>query len=205
MSMSIDTRELAKAGRMVSGTVSALEKARVRATNRVANKTRTAANKEIRNRVRLKSAYVNQHLRLFRKATNEKPVAIITARRRPTRLARYGAKQLVKPAKSNRARGDASRGIPAGKRQAGVSVLVNRSGSRRRMRKAFLVPLRNTGLEGVFIRDGGGKNDIRHLYGPSVDQLFKSVRQDLKPLIRRELVKEYKAQMRFALSQEVKS
>lgn len=196
MTMVIDTRQLRNASKLVKGTVTALEKAEFRTVNRVASKTRTAGSKEIRSRVNLKAAYVNTHLRLYKKATAGNPRAVITARKRPTRLARYGAKQITRTAKG--AVGDTLRGIPAGKKQGGVSVQVGKGGGRRNMGKAFLVPLKTSSLMGVFIRTGSGRDDIRHLYGPSVDQVFKSVREDLKPTIRQEMVKEFKAQMNFA-------
>lgn len=196
MSTVIDTRQLKRASKLVKGTVTALEKAEYRTVNRVASKTRTAGSKEIRSRVNLKAAYVNQHLRLFKKATPGNPRAVITARKRPTRLARYGAKQITRAAKG--AAGDSSRAIPAGKKQGGVSVQVSKGSGRRRMPKAFLVPLKTNGLTGVFIRTGTNRGDIKHLYGPSVDQVFRSVRDDLKPTIRKEIVKEFKAQMNYA-------
>ena len=40
---------------------------------------------------------------------------------------------------------------------------------------------------GVFIRTGTGKKDIKHRYGPSVDQLFRGVIKDVAPDVQAEL------------------
>ena len=82
-------------------------------------------------------------------------------------------------AAAKRARGDAMRGIAAGRKQAGISVSVGQKG-RRQMPGAFMVPRRagtvagGNGM-GIFIRVGPGRKDIEHLYGPSVDQVFSGV------------------------------
>lgn len=196
MTMVIDTKELRELSNSVKGTITAVQKAQYRAVNRVAAKTRTAGSKAIRAEVKLKSSYVNHYLRLYKKASPDHPRAVITARKRPTRLARYGAKQLTRSAR--RATGDSMRGISAGRKQAGVSVQVSTGGGRTRMRKAFLVPLRTNGLMGLFVRTGPGPDHIEHKYGPSVAQVFSNVREELKPTIRKDLVKEFKAQMNYA-------
>lgn len=202
MSYRIDARQITRATGFLRGTVRAVEKAQMRAVNRVASKTRTAASKAIRQQVRLPASYVNQNLTVTRKATINQPEAVISGRKRPTRLARYGAKQMTKAAKG--AAGDMTRGIAPGRKQAGVSVAVKKGGSRKKMRKAFLIPLQGSGEMGVFVRTGPGKKDIRHLYGPSVDQVFRGIRTELQPEIRRNLVSEYKAQLAYALRQESK-
>lgn len=200
MSLSIDGRQFSRARKFIQGTVRANEKAQFRAVNRVASTFRTAASKAIRNQVRLKAAYVNDNLTVTKTATANNPEAVISGRKRPTRLARYGAKQLARSA--SKASGDQLRGIAPGKKQAGISVAVSRKSSRKKMRMAFLLPLRNAGVMGIFIRTGPGKKDVQHLYGPSVDQVFSSLREELKPDIRKSLVKEYRAQLNYAMQQE---
>ncbi|MFP3979167.1 phage tail protein [Marinobacter sp. KMM 10035] len=202
MSLTIDKSQFQQARKFIQATVRAAEKAQFRAVNRVASKFRTSASKTIRDQVRLPAAYVNDNLKVSQKATQNNPVAIISGRKRPTRLARYGAKQLARSAKA--ATGDQLRGISTGKKQAGVSVAVSRKGSRKKMRKAFLLPLRNAGVMGVFVRTGSGQKDIEHLYGPSVDQVFRGLREKLKPDISKELVKEYRAQLNYAIQKEAK-
>lgn len=202
MSYSINTKDISSATGFLRGAVRAVEKAQMRAINRVASKTRTAASKAIRQDVKLPASYVNENLKVSRKASINNPEAVITGRKRPTRLARYGAKQMSRSAK--RASGDTSRGIASGRKQAGVSVAVKKGASRKKMRKAFLIPLKGSNAMGVFVRTGRVKKDIKHLYGPSVDQVFRAVRKDLKPEIRRNLVTEYERQLANALRQELK-
>lgn len=202
MSLTIDKRQVSLARKFIRGTINAAEKAQFRAVNRVASKFRTASSKAIRDQVRLPASYVNENLTINQKATERNPTAVISGRKRPTRLARYGAKQLARAAGS--ARGDRLRGIPSGKKQAGVSVSVSRQGGRKKMRGAFLLPLKNAGVMGVFVRTGSGKKDIEHLYGPSVDQVFRGVRDELKPEISKDLVKEYRAQLRYAIQKEAR-
>lgn len=202
MSYSINAKDISNAKNILKGAVRAVEKAQMRAINRTANKTRTAASKAIRQDVRLKASYINENLKVSKKASRNNPEAVITGRKRPTRLGRYGAKQMSRAAKG--ASGDIARSIAAGRKQAGVSVAVKKGGSRKKMRKAFMIPLKGSGAMGVFIRTGRGKKDIKHLYGPSVDQVFRSVRRELKPQIRKNLVAEYERQLANALRQELK-
>lgn len=69
---------------------------------------------------------------------------------------------------------------------------------------AFLIPMR-AGTEaggngkGVFIRTGKGRGDIKHLYGPSPDQLFRRYREENLPDIQRMLADAYASQLRFEL------
>ncbi|OEY66801.1 phage tail protein [Marinobacter sp. X15-166B] len=202
MSLTIDRRQFSQARKFLQGTVRAAERAQFRAVNRVASKYRTAASKAVREQVRLPAAYVNQNLTITQKATAKNPEAVISGRKRPTRLARYGSKQMARAAAG--ARGDGVRAIAPGRKQAGVSVAVRRAGGRKKMRKAFMVPLQGSGQMGVFVRTGPGRKDIKHLYGPSVDQVFRGVRDDLRPDIRRNLVTEYKSQLAYANQQENK-
>ena len=202
MSYRINATQVTKATEFLKGAVKAVETAQTRALNRVASKTRTAASKAIRQQVKLPASYVNQNLTITKKATATQPEAVISGRKRPTRLARYGAKQMTRVARGSA--GDMVRGIAAGRKQAGVSVAVRKGGARKKMRKAFLIPLQGSGEMGVFVRTGRGKKDIKHLYGPSVDQVFRGVRSELKPEIRRNLVSEYQAQLAYALRKGIK-
>lgn len=147
-----------------------------RALNRAAERGRTAAKREIVAQVSLKASYVLDRLSI-RKASAGDPVAVIATTVRGISLINYGARQLTRAAK--RAKGDALRGISAGRKQAGVSVAVGSRG-RRKMPGAFMVPrlagkVSGGNDMGVFIRVGSGRKDIKHLYGPSVDQVFRGV------------------------------
>lgn len=109
-------------------------------------------------------------------ATAGKPEAAITAsgsRALMTRLATYDAQMVIVPRKTNRA--SRSKGllkIPAGGKQGGVNVTVVK-GAAKTLQSGFLLNLRAGAAAGekvgVFRREGG---KLKHLYGPSVYQLF---------------------------------
>ncbi len=201
MTFKINATEIKAASKRVRGTVSAIKKAEYRTVNAVASKNRTAGSKAIRNEIKLPAEYVNKRLYVSKKATLNNAEAIITGRKRPTRLATYGAKQLLKAAGG--AKGDSLRSIGSGKKQAGVSVRVRRSEGRKKYRKAFLLPLESGNGMGMFIRFGSGKKDIRHMYGPSVDMVWRDVKEDLRPKIRRDLSTEFSRQLAYLLGKEV--
>lgn len=201
----------------LEGTGQAAERALMRTINTVAAKTATAAKREIASEINLPAGYIGERMRL-EKASRNKLVAVLTARNRPVRLARFGASQITRAAKA--AKGDGLRGIAAGRKQAGVSVKVARAGQRKRMPGAFLLPLRagkSDGANGmgVFVREGSaaaraaartpgvqlgksiGAGGIRHLYGPSPHQLLKRLRPKLIGQIERQFRDLYLAQLRF--------
>lgn len=113
--------------------------------------------------------------------------ARITSEVRGATLQRFGAQQEVAPVNWSNSRiealghefgkwpgwtyrkGDASRGIAEDKKAAGVSVDVNRKGAKT-ITSAFTMPLKNGNGIGVFRREGG---KVKHLYGPSVYQVFR--------------------------------
>lgn len=113
--------------------------------------------------------------------------ARITSEVQGATLQRFGAQQEVAPVNWSNSRiealghkfgkwpgwtrrtGDASRGIGEGDKAAGVSVDVNRKGAKT-ITSAFTMPLKNGNGVGVFRREGG---KVKHLYGPSVYQVFR--------------------------------
>lgn len=109
-------------------------------------------------------------------ATAGKPEAAITAsgsRALMTRLATYDAQMVIVPRKTNRpSRSQGLLKIPSGGKQGGVNVTVVK-GAPKTLQSGFLLNLRAgaaTGEKvGVFRREGG---KLKHLYGPSVYQLF---------------------------------
>lgn len=159
--------------------------------NAAARKARTAASREIRAQVTLSTTYLNKDKRLYvsRKARETDLTAKITARQRPTSLKTYGAKQLTRKGKRKAKVG------------AGVSVGVKRGGGRRKIRQAFFMRLKN-GNTGVAVRSLEGLNlkklgaspkyaGVHVLYGPSIDQVFNTVRNDISPEISKYLVQEF--------------
>lgn len=144
------------------------------AANDVARTVITQASRDISRRYNLPASYVRDQFRLQLAETDQ--VAVVGARIRNVRLARFDSRQLT--AAAPRAKGDKLRKIAKGRKQAGISVKVLRDGGRKNMPGAFFIPLmsgRNAGGNGlgVFIRTGSGQKDIRHLTGPSPHQAFK--------------------------------
>ena len=201
----------------------AVARATYRAINGVAAKAFTRSRREIRDQVNLSATYIRERMWL-QKANSSRQVAVIAARKRPTRLATYGARQRTRkdkgtkrPAGRNGGKlfgvqagaGDTLRNINQGMVPAGVSVSVKRGGQRQLMPGAFFMPLRAGKVAavngmGVFIRTGSGKKDIKHLYGPSVDQLFRGVIDDISPDVQAELEAELLRQANYEFSKVTK-
>lgn len=151
------------------------------AINSTTKKTRTAASRRIREQVNFTAGYLSDNagrLSVTQQATDANLEARIRGRFRPTSLARF-------------ARGGVGR--------AGVTVQVN-PGSSQRMGRAFLMRLRagRANIEtksnlGLAIRLKPGEHvENKHrmvavsgnlylLYGPSVDQLFRTVAEEIAP------------------------
>ena len=127
------------------------------------------------------------------------PLAAITARQRPTSLARFAPGQSFVGAR----------------RTGGVNVRVNRGGGAKRIKGAFFVRLRRGGDTGdgfnlglaIRLKPGeklrgrrkGGTGvmlapDLYILQGPSVDQVFREVSVAGSPRIADNLVKEFTRQ-----------
>lgn len=102
------------------------------------------------------------------------PRAEVTTGGALTILGRYPLQQLTQAA-SPKAKGDPARGIPAGRKQAGVRVAIRRSAPAARD-KWFTMRLRS-GREpgeniGVFVR-ATGRAKPKHIYGPAPYSLFR--------------------------------
>lgn len=149
---------------------------------------RNESSRRIRAEVNLTASYLNSPGRLYVGdfASDNKLYATITARRRPTQLSTYGAKQVMRKG-----------------RKAGIRVKVKKGGRSKRIRQAFFVNLKrgtaSDGNLGVAVRNTEGLNlrkmgvsagksnsGFQVLYAPSVDQVFNTVRDDLSgPLAER--------------------
>lgn len=90
---------------------------------------------------------------------------------RMTRLVHYDARMVIVPAKTKRPQNRGRLGIPVGSKQAGVSVHVK---TPKTIDGWFMLPLRQGNAQGeklgVFSRKNGR---LKHMYGPSVYQLFR--------------------------------
>ena len=164
------------------------------ALNDVARGGVTTARKDMSLQVNWPASYLRDSKRFgvtqFARDTNL--VATITGQGRPTSLARF-------------ARG----GTPLSTRQSGVTVSVN-PGRSERMPGAFLISLRSGTVEGGNIGlalrlKAGDRIKNKHtmkpfggglylLYGPSVDQVFKSVAPDMAPALGDKLAEEFSRQ-----------
>lgn len=165
-------------------------KAASMAVNKAADRARVRAAKEMRRQVNFPARYLegqNSRLRVTKRAKPDDPVAIITGRRRPTSLARFATG-------SRKGRG------------GGVYVTV-KPGRSRFIGRSFLMPLRagrdelgNVGLAVRTKRGARPRNAYKPvkiaeglwlLYGPSVDQVFKTVREDIAPDTQEFLAREF--------------
>lgn len=158
----------------------------VMAINRTVQWARTQAAREMRRQVAFKASYLTGaegRLRIAKKATGNDLEAIIVGRQRPTSLARFA--KTTDPATA--------------RRQGGVNVEV-KPGAAKFMKGAFLVRLRAGSVKtdtqynlGLAIRLKPGQtlrnkkhaiqldNNVYILYGPSVDQVFRTVSEDISP------------------------
>lgn len=154
---------------------------------------------EIQKQVAFPAGYVNRdRFDQTRQATDKDLTAAITARFRPTSLARFAGGQNIQGAR----------------RAGGVRVRVNPGGGTF-MRGAFFVQLRRGGdMEGggnlglaIRLKPGqklrgrrkGGKSvqlapNLYLLYGPSIDQVFRDASVAKSPEVLRELEKEFTRQ-----------
>ena len=164
------------------------------AANDVAETVITRAAQDITQRYNLPASYIREKFTL-QKAKRFDDAAIVGARKRSTRLARFDVNQLT--AAAPRAKGDPSRGIAAGRKQAGASVHVVRTNGRKKLSKAFLMPLL-AGKEaggngmGLFIREGGS---IKHLYGISPHQAYRHWIKENNPAVSDLLAKAFAARL----------
>jgi hypothetical protein len=136
--------------------------------NDVAGRFDTRARAGMNAGINLSDAYISSKMSVARAAPGGKAEARITARGDLTILGNYNPVVQTVPA-SARAKGDPSRGVPAGQRASAVQVTV-RKGTPREIPRAFTMRLKNSGKTGVFIRE---KDRVKHLYGVSPYSLFR--------------------------------
>lgn len=170
----------------------AIKKIAYQAINRSAKWARTRMDREIRNQVNLPASYLRPsegRLTVYSQATADNLEAVIQGRDRPTMLAQFvkgGADTAYRKMKGARQRGRKAQAIRVGVKK----------GHYAEFKGAFVVKLRggekqgNTGLA-IRMRDGtkpskayaptqlkGFGENVWLLYGPSVDQILWSVRNN---------------------------
>lgn len=148
----------------------------VRELNNIVDQVYETARGRMNAGINLTDAYLQKHMAVQHASAAKGLTAEITAfggKSNQTPLGRYFSAQVTAPAPG--AKGNPSKGVPAGQKAAGVSVQVRR-GAPRVLPGAFSMPLRSgaeaggNGL-GVFTRSKYGL--VRHRYGPAPYQLFR--------------------------------
>lgn len=156
------------------------------AINRTLARARTASARAIRDQVAFPASYLTgqeARLRISKQASNDDLEGVISGRQRATSLARFSK----------------DRNPASARKKGGVNVEV-KPGEAKFMKGAFLVKLKrgsektdtqfNLGLAirlkpGERIRNKTQMQQLDHnvylLYGPSVDQVFRTVREDVAP------------------------
>lgn len=146
------------------------------ALNTTARRARTEAARNIREQVALAATYVNQRLTV-KPATNGKLEAEVSAPRRGMLLSRFKWKQLWTGRKGSK-----------GRRPAGITGVI-KPGRSYTVRRFFALPLRAGRVDGgnglgLAMRLGPGRDNYEVLHGPSLSQVYQSVRTDIEPGVR---------------------
>lgn len=167
------------------------------AINKTAPKVRTAASTEIRKQVRLTAAYVRENLTV-KKATRGSLSGKLTTPSRGIMLSRFSTDSAI------------SGGRPFTRRPAtpprGISVKVKASGPAQKVdgkhgNGVFYVLLNRGQTVGIAERVPGTRK-IEVLHGPSLSQVFNTVRADVMPMAREEYQKQVLDAMRYILRQQ---
>lgn len=164
--VTVDVQGLAQAGAAIPDRDQITRAAR-RAINHTNRKDLTRAKRAIGQVLNLKAGYIAGKLR-ERTAAGDRLEASVEADQRGLLLSRFPYRQLYRTRKGQ-------------KRTAGFSVKVLKQGKTKKLRGAFLVPLRNANGQGIAVRTGGGRYPIQVLHGPSVSQVYTRVKDDLQP------------------------
>lgn len=172
-----------------------IRSAMVKSINNVAPVAHTLGVDRINGKVALPKTYIKNRLYISQRATNTDPMAVISGRVRPTQLQRYSGTQLFSPAK-----------LPGKKRLDGVSVRVKQGGGTKRIAHGWVMKLKAGSSDdsigsnlGIATRTGKGKKDFRIRYGASVDQVFRAVKDEIRPEVEQLLADEWRKQMRDGL------
>lgn len=146
----------------------ALRQAQVEAVNEVTTRFDRLARAGQNEGINLTDEYIRSKTKVDL-ATSD-PKATITTRGDLTVMGRFPRTQRTRPATSGRAKGDPSRGIPAGQKADGLTLEIAKGRARVEPR-LFTMTLKNGNGVGVFVRTSAGKK--KHLYGPSPYSLFR--------------------------------
>lgn len=168
------------------------------AINKTAPKIRTLSSVKIREQVRLSAAYVKDKLTI-RRATRAKLSAAISTPKRGLLLTKFST--------DAQAASDGIRWLrPPAAPPGGIRVKVKPGGATKKVSpgagsKPFYIVLRDSGALGIARRNSRHRNDIDVLHGPSLSQVFRSVRGDVTPEAGAELTRQMQDAMRYILQQ----
>lgn len=164
------------------------------AINKTTPKIRTLASKQIRTQVRLSAAYVGERL-LITKATRNKLTGAIQTPSRGLLLSRFSTDPLIAGDKVGWIRPPL---VPPG----GIRVKIKPDGATKGApgigkNRPFYMVLNKGANVGIMARDAGGKTQA--LYGPSLSQVFNTVRDKVLPEAGAELQAQLLDAMRYLL------
>lgn len=166
------------------------------AINKTAPKIKTAASKAIRTQVRLSASYVAGRL-MVRKATRAKLSGAIGTPSRGLLLSRFSTNAQVAGDKVGWIRPPL---VPAG----GIKVKIKPDGGTKAApgvngNKPFYIVLNGGQNVGIAARLGRGRKGIKVFSGPSLSQVFATVRNDVLPAAGAELQAQLIDAMRYLL------
>lgn len=165
------------------------------AINKSTPKIRTASSRVIREQVRLTASYVSQRLTI-RKATRSKLTGAITAPKKGVLLSRFSTDSLIAGDKVSWLKAPAA---PSG----GIRVKIKPDGGTKAApsydgNNPFYVLLNNKQNVGIAARIGKSRK-IKVFAGPSLSQVFQTVRKDVTPQASVEFTKQLIDAMRYIL------
>ena len=168
------------------------------AINKAAPKVRTAASRAIREQVRLSASYVGERL-VITKATRARLTGAIKAPSRGLLLAHFSTDAAVSGDKVSWLKPPATpkNGIRLKIKPSGGTVGAPGIGSNR----PFYVLLNGRKNVGIAARTGVGRK-IKIFSGPSLSQVFASVRDDAMPLASAEFQAQLVDAMRYILAKK---
>ena len=166
------------------------------AINKTAPKIRTLASSTIRSQVRLSAAYVGERL-VLRKATRARLSGAIGTPTRGLLLSRFSTNSLIASDKASWIR-------PPLVPKSGIKVKVKPDGAAKAVagingNKAFYITLNGGKQLGIAARLSGYRKDIKVFSGPSLSQVFDTVRGDVLPQAGTEFTAQLVDAMRYVL------
>lgn len=166
------------------------------AINKATPKIKTAASKAIRSQVRLSASYVSFNLTV-RKATRARLSGAIFTPHRGILLSRFSTDRLISGAGVGWSHPPL---IPA----AGIKVKIKPSGAAKLApvingNKPFYIVLNGGQNLGIAARLGTGRKGLKMFSGPSLSQVFNTVRGDVLPLASEEMQAQLIDAMRYIL------